>query len=392
MKLPVIELKAKRNSLHPWIFERMVRHPRPAMAAGTLVEVKGKDGEFIGRGIYNGTSQISLRLLTQNRAQELDQRFFRAALERALAFRRDTLRLSESTDAFRWVHGEADGLSGLIVDRYADVCVVQPFSAGWSGQTLDWIVEGLQALAPGSRIALRPELRAADREGLDYAAELSRYPGPENVEVQEHGLRVNVDLRAGHKTGFFLDQRENRQRLATLARGKKVLDCFCYTGGFSLAAMRAGAASATAVDLDDAALAVGRANAERNDVAVEFVQANVFDHLRKVVVSSERPDVLILDPSKLAGVKDELPRAMRMYGDLNRLAMQAVAPGGVLLTCSCSGLVSEPEFLSILTRAAIEANATFQVFAIAGAAADHPWSTLFPEGRYLKAVYARVVK
>ena len=225
---------------------------------------------------------------------------------------------------------------------------------------------------------------------MDFSKVAKDYPCPDSVEIRENLLRMKVNLKTGHKTGFFLDQRENRLTLSQYCHGKEVLDCFCYTGGFAISAMLAGAKSATGIDLDEKALETAQENAQLNSVKVAFQHANVFDYLRMMNGKGMHADVVILDPAKLAGCTEEINRAHRTYGDINRLGMQAVRPGGILLTCSCSGLVSERDFLSILTRSAAEAGVVLQIFKITGASSDRPFSTIFPEGRYLKAVFARV--
>ncbi|UJS16074.1 MAG: class I SAM-dependent rRNA methyltransferase [Candidatus Jettenia sp.] len=389
MTLPVISLKAKRNSLHPWIFDRMIRHPQKRLKPGTLVEVVSKEGVFIGRGIYNYKSNIGIRLLTENVSEPLNKEFFLRKLQQAKMLREEVLGIQKISNSYRLIHGESDGLSGLIIDKFADVFVIEPYSAGYVG-TIEWIVSSLQSLYPGARIAVRPDERTAAKEGIDFLSVAKDYPCPDFVEIKENLLQMRVNLETGHKTGFFLDQRENRLTLSQYCSGKEVLDCFCYTGGFAISAMLMGAKSATGIDLDEKALEMAQENARLNSVKVTFQHVNVFDYLRTMHAKGEQTDVLILDPAKLAGHKDEMKRAHRTYGDINRLGMQVIRPGGILLTCSCSGLVSEKDFLSILTRSAAEAGVVLQIFKVTGASSDHPFSTIFPEGRYLKAVFARV--
>lgn len=389
MELPIISLKARRNSLHPWIFNRMIRHPQKNLKPGTLVEVVSKEGEFIGRGIYNYKSNIGIRLLTENISELPDQKFFFKKLEQAKSLREEILQIHTTSDSYRLVHGEADGLSGLIIDKFADTFVIEPYSAGYI-ETVGWLASSLQSLYPGCRIAVRPDERTAAKEGIDFSKAAKQYPGPDSLEIKENLLKMKVNLKTGHKTGFFLDQRENRLALSQYCRDKEVLDCFCYTGGFAISAMLAGARSATGIDLDEDALETAGENARLNSVKVTFQHVNVFDHLRMMTGKGMQSDVVILDPAKLAGCAEEIKRAHRTYGDINRLGMQAVKPGGILLTCSCSGLISERDFLSILTRSAAEAGVVLQIFKITGASSDHPFSTVFPEGRYLKAVFARV--
>ena len=360
MELPVISLKARRNSLHPWIFNRMIRHPQKKLKPGTLVEIISKEGEFIGRGIYNYKSNIGIRLLTENISELLDREFFFKKFEQAKVLREEILQIHKTSNCYRLVHGEADGLSGLIIDKLADVFVVEPYSAGYI-ETMNWIVSSLQSLYPGSRIVVRPDERTAAKEGVDFSKIAKNYPGPDSLEIKENFLKMKVNLKTGHKTGFFLDQRENRLTLSEYCHNKEVLDCFCYTGGFAISAMLAGARSATGIDLDEDALETAQENAHLNSVQVTFQHVNVFDHLRMMTSRGTQADVVILDPAKLAGCTEEIKRAHRTYGDINRLGMQVVRPGGILLTCSCSGLVSERDFLSILTRSAAEAGVVLQI-------------------------------
>ncbi|MDQ1272164.1 MAG: rRNA (cytosine1962-C5)-methyltransferase [Planctomycetota bacterium] len=389
MELPVISLKARRNSLHPWIFSRMIRHPQQRLQPGSLVEVLSREGSFIGRGIYNYKSNIGIRLLTENTSEMLGSEFFFKKLEQAKILREEILGIHRTSNCYRLVHGEADGLSGLIIDKFADVFVVEPYSAGYIG-IMEWIASSLQSLYPGSRIVVRPDERIAVKEGADFSKVAKAYPSPDFIEISENLLRMKVNLKTGHKTGFFLDQRENRLTLSQYCHGKEVLDCFCYTGGFAISAMLAGAKSASAIDLDEKALETARENARLNSANVTFQHVNAFDHLRMMISKGMQADIVILDPAKLAGCTEEINRAHRTYGDINKLGMQVVSPGGILLTCSCSGLISEMDFLSILTRSAAEAGVVLQIFKLTGASPDHPFSSIFPEGRYLKAVFARV--
>jgi 23S rRNA (cytosine1962-C5)-methyltransferase len=386
-----VHLSVRRNSLHPWIYKRMVRRPRARIVPGALVEVRSREDEFVARAIYSPASEVALRVLTEDPDEEVDAAFFAERLRRARDLREKVLRLQERTDAYRLVHAEADGLSGLVVDKYGEVAVLRLYSAGYL-RLLDQLTDALNRLYPGMRVAVRADAATARREGFDLSSLPSARDVPGRVVVHEDGRAMEVDLAAGHKTGFFLDQRDNRSCFAGLVAGARVLDCFCYTGGFAIAAARGGASAVRGVDLDERALACARANARRNAVDVEFEHADVFDVLRRMSGSGESYDAVVLDPAKLAGVRAEVRRARRTYGDLNRLACGVVREGGLLLTCSCSGLVSAQDFVSIVGRSAAQAGCHLQVFRIAGAAADHPVISSFPEGRYLKAVFARVMR
>lgn len=209
MELPQIQLKARRNSLHPWIFDRMIRHPQKRLQPGTLVEVISREGDFIGRGIYNDKSNIGIRLLTENSSELLDHEFFFKKLEQAKTLREEILGIQKTSNSYRLVHGEADGLSGLIIDKFANVFVVEPYSAGYLG-IMEWIVLSLQSLYPGARVVARPDERTAAKEGVDFAKVSKAYPVPDSIEIKENFLVMKVNLKTGHKTGFFLDQRENR--------------------------------------------------------------------------------------------------------------------------------------------------------------------------------------
>jgi 23S rRNA (cytosine1962-C5)-methyltransferase len=318
----------------------------------------------------------------------IDAAFVFKRLEAAKHMRETILRITETSDSYRLVHAEADGLSGLVIDKFADVLVIEPFSAGWL--TLGpLLVEALRTLYPNCRVCFRADEKTEKTEGISFGPIASEYPPPAFCDIHENGLVLRVDLVRGHKTGYFLDQRENRAAIAAFAAGKKVWDLFSYTGGFGLAAAQAGAAEVTSVDLDEKALETAGLNAQKNKLKVTYVHRNCFDFLRDKTTTKEDADIIIVDPAKLAAVKEEIPRALKTYNDINRLAIGALRKGGILLTCSCSGLVAEPQFLSVVMNAAREAGRELQIFRVTGAAADHPWSTDFPEGRYLKAVFAR---
>jgi len=289
------------------------------------------------------------------------------------------------TDAYRLCHAEGDGLTGLVVDRFGSVVVAQLFSRGWFVQ-LEALRKTLTTLVPGASVHVVADDKAASYEG--FVLPPQQNPAP--VVVTENGAKFRVNFATGHKTGFFCDQRDSRLAVAGIASGRNVLDLCCYTGGFAIHAARAGAKQVTAVDLDEDVLETARRNARLNAVTVAFEHRDAFDFLRALPTPSPH-DLVILDPSKLARNKLELAKARRSYYDLNVLALGAVARGGVLVTCSCSGLVSEPEFLEILREASRAAGRELRTFRVAGAGADHPVSSLYPEGRYLKVVSAVVV-
>jgi 23S rRNA (cytosine1962-C5)-methyltransferase len=285
------------------------------------------------------------------------------------------------------LHAEGDDVSGLVVDVYAGVASVSLYSLGWHRRYTE-VERVLIEEAGVERVVPRVDRRTAQMEGFDWPHAAGGTP----VDVVEHGVRFRMDPGGGHKTGFFLDQRENRRLVAGLARGRTVFDGMTYTGGFALAAARGGAASVRGMDLDEEAVDHARRNAALNDVQVAFEHGDVFDALRTLAAASpaERPDLLVLDPPKWARDRAGLPGALQRYGDLNRLALDAVRPGGLLCTCTCSGLVSEEDFLDVLRRAALDARRAVRFLHVGGAAPDHPVAANFPEGRYLSCVLATV--
>lgn len=386
-----VRLKGARATIHPLVWKNRIdpRSVTRGVGPGDVVRVIGEDGAPVGRATYHPRVTIALRMLTFDPDEAIDEAFFVRRLTRALALRRDVLRVEQVTDAYRLVHAEADGLSGLVVDVLGDVVVCEVFSLGMS-RLEPLFRAALAQLLPGKRVVVQQNERAASIEGYRVAP---RKDDPAEVEIQEHGVRYKVDLREGHKTGFFCDQRDNRAYLATLCRGRAVYDLHTYNGGFAFnAAMRGEARSVTGVDLDEKAVAVAVRNAKLNQVQhqVKFAQADAFAYLRDLLRTNTRPEVLILDPPKLARDKNELEEGLRIYHDLNRLALEAIADDGILLTCSCSGVVSEDDLLDVLRRTAAKTRREVTILRLAGAAPDHPVALHIPESRYLKAVFARV--
>ncbi len=385
-RLPTVTLKIERRSSHPWIFQKMVEKPSGRIAPGSVVEIEDRNGTWVGRGFYNGHSRIALRLLTANPDEAVDADFFAKKIGEAVAFRREVLGLDTVTDAYRLVHSEADGLSGLVVDRFGDTVVVEFFAAGMFKQR-SVLLEVLKSHFPAAKFYWFTEEHVGKQESFDCRPP---EPPPPGV-IQEHGLKFRVAPGSKHKTGFFLDQRDNRRTLASFCGGKRVLDICCNSGGFSIYAKAlGGAGEVVGVDLDEQALDLAKQNAKLNGAAVRYIQADLFSWLRDVLPNGEQFDVVVLDPAKLTRDRESVDQALRKYCDMNRLAIQAVRPGGIFLTCSCTGLVREEDFLESLKRAAWQAGRTLQVFKVSGAAADHPFLIHVPEGRYLKAVFARV--
>lgn len=385
-ELPQVRLKIDRRSSHPWIFQKMVEKPSQRLPGGSVVDILDRSGQWVGRGFYNGHSRIALRVLSANPEEKIDSGFFKIKLHEAIRFRREILRLDEVTDACRLFFSEGDGISGLVVDRFGALIVVEYFAAGpWRFR--DQIHELLQECYPGSQLYWFAEQHVQKQESFDCHAP----PPPPASTITEHGVRFRVQAGAKHKTGFFADQRENRLRLASLTAGKRVLDLCCNSGGFAVYAKAKGNADeVTGVDLDEEAVELAKQNANLNQARVRFVQADLFPWLRDMLAQGQRWDVVILDPSKQTRDREELELALRKYYDMNKLALQAVVPGGLFLSCSCTGLVSEDAFLETLRRAAWQAGRSLQIFHLSGAAPDHPFLAHVREGRYLKAVWGRV--
>src|SRR5436853_1170312 len=384
--LPQVRVKIARRSWHPWLFQKMEEKPAARIPGGSVVDVADRDGQWVGRGFYNGHSRIALRVLTADPVEAVDEAFFARRLAQAVALRRDWLGLDAVSDAYRLVHSEGDGLSGLVVDRFGATLVLEFFAAGMY-RFRPALQEALAGHFPDSRFYWFAEEHVQKQESFDCRPPEPPPPGL----ITEHGLRFRVAPGSKHKTGFFTDQRDNRKTLASFCAGKRVLDLCCNTGGFSVYAKALGQAEdVVGVDLDEQAIALAKQNANLNQAKVRFVQGDLFTWLRDILPSGQRFDVVVLDPSKQTRDREEIDFALKRYFDMNKLALQAVAPGGIFLTCSCTGLVSEEMFLETLRRAAWQAGRTVQIFKIAGAAADHPYLAHVPEGRYLKAVFCRV--
>jgi len=385
--LPTVHLKNERRSNHPWVFQKTVDKPDPKPKPGSVVEVVDREGQWCGRGFYNGHSRIALRMLSERRDEAIDEAFFAQRIADAVALRRDTLKLDTVTDAYRLFHSEGDGLSGLVVDRFGDTLVIEYFSAGmW--RVRDAVRRALDAHFPGATHYWFAEAHVQKQESFDCKAPAP----PEPAIITEHGVRFRAAPGTGHKTGFFADQRDNRKLLAEFSAGKTVLDLCCNSGGFGIYAKAIGGASeVTGIDLDEEILDIAEGNAKLNKARVRFIQADIFPWLRDVAVGNRNQyDVVILDPAKMTRDREQVIPALKKYLDMNKLALAAVKPGGVFLTCSCTGLVSEEQFLDMLRRAAFYAGRTVQVLRVTGAGPDHPWLAHVPESRYLKAAFCRV--
>ena len=364
----------------------MVVKPKERLRPGSVVDVVDREGQWAGRGFYNGHSRIALRILTTNQDQAIDEHFFRERFTEAIALRRDVLQLDSVTDSYRVVHSEGDRLSGLIVDRFGSMLVLEFFSAG-AHLFRETIRDVLLSQFPNSEVYWFAERHVQKQESFDcHAMDL-----PEPSTITEHDVRFQVRPGDKHKTGFFLDQRDNRLRLSQLTHGKSVLDLCCNSGGFAVyAKVKGNAEEVIGLDLDEQALERAKQNANLNQVRIRWVQADLFPWLRDAIEHGKTFDVVVLDPSKQTRNREEVDKALRRYVDMNRLALQVLSPGGIFLTCSCTGLVREEDFIHAIKRAAWQAGRTVRVLSVTGAAPDHPFQVHVPESRYLKAVLCQV--
>lgn len=388
---PTVRLKNAWKSTHPWIFQRLVEKPAQRPRPGSIVDVVGVDDDWIGRGFYNGHSRIALRMLDGDPEAVIDAGWFSRKIAAAVSLRRDVLRLDEVSDAWRVFHSEGDGISGLVVDRYADLLVLEYFSAG-AFRHREWIMAALSEQFPGCRFHATADEHVQKQESFDFRGFSSEGTVPTTPAIiTEHGVRFRADPTGAHKTGFFADQRENRQWLSQHVEGRRVLDLCCNTGGFAVYAAVRGAAEVVGVDIDADVIEIAKGNAKLNAVRLRFVQADIFPWLRDQGNAGEQYDVVILDPAKMTRDRDQVIPALKKYLDMNKLAISVVKPGGLFATFSCTGLVAEDQFLDMLRRAAFYSNRTVQVLKVAGAGPDHPWLAQVPESRYLKAVFCRVL-
>ena len=392
---PCITLREGREKSllrrHPWIFSGAIECVDGAPASGDTLSVRSAQGKFLAWAAYNSGSQITARVWSWLEPEKIDANFFRAKISQALALRRD-LKLADESSGMRLIHAESDGLPGLIVDRYGNVLVMQIGSAG-AERWRDICADILQELCKPACIYERSDSDSRALEGLPERNGVLRGILPENLEVIEHGLRFKVDVAAGQKTGFYLDQRDNRALTETLARDKDVLNCFCYTGGFSLFALRGGAKSVLSIDASEEALQLAQRNVELNGLnaaRAEWQCADVFAALRKLRDQGRSFDFIILDPPKFAPTAAFAEKAARGYKDINLLGFKLLRPGGLLFTYSCSGGISEDLFQKIIAGAALDAGVNAQIVYNLHAAADHPVLLSFPEGAYLKGLVLRV--
>jgi 23S rRNA (cytosine1962-C5)-methyltransferase len=394
---PRVYLKERRAlpffSRHPWVFagaiDRVEGEPQP----GAAVTLHASDGRFIARGLYNHHSQIRVRLYCWDEGENLDAEFWSRRLDAAIALRQTLYGPFDGEAACRLVFSEADGLSGLIVDRYGDWLLVQ-FTSLALADRRDVLLDLLEAKLRPRGIWLRTEKGIRESEQLELADGLARgVEPPRPLFVAENGVSYGVDVVQGHKTGFYLDQRDNRAAVARYVAGQRVLDVFCYTGGFGLTALKVGKAREVhAVDVSEAALTLAKANAELNHVlpAMRFVKSDAFEELERLAAAGELFDTVILDPPKLTRHRAGLAKALRGYHSLNQLALGVLNPGGILVSCSCSGLIGRDDFVSMLASVSQRSGRPIQILESRGQAADHPTSVHCLETSYLKCYICRV--
>lgn len=380
----------KYYSYHPAVFPNMAGAVSPDAGAGDLVNVYDKEGRRFGAGYWNPKARVPLRVLHHGESPfgeaELD-----AMLVRAVRLRRETLKLDADSDAYRLVHSDADGLSGLVVDRYADTLSIEVTTLGAWRRIRRWLPLLHQEAGTAQHVLhVDPEIALMEGMRIADVPEASE-DGPRGVRIREHGVRYHVNFEDGHKTGFFCDQRDNRARLGRLARGR-VLDLCTYTGGFALAArVLAGCEDVTGVDLDEKAIAQARLNANLNQTRVNWTHGDAFTWGRQMIQNGQLWDTVVLDPPKLIHHRDRQEEGVFKYRDLNAVALQLVRRGGLFVSCSCSGLIGMDAFEELVIGAAHRQGRKLQILDRTGPGLDHPVMSNCPESRYLKAIWSVVV-
>jgi 23S rRNA (cytosine1962-C5)-methyltransferase len=388
--MPITLNPTREKSLlrrHPWIFAGAIKQVDENPASGSTVDLLSSEGQFLARAFYSPTSQIRARVWTF-KDEPVDKEFFRRKIKVALEMRQK-LKVESLSNAYRLLHGESDGIPGLIVDRYDNVLVLQSLTTGsefWKETIADILVEetGVQ------NIYERSDADVRELEGLQPITGILRGEVPNApLTITEYDLKFNVDIQQGHKTGFYLDQRVNRHRVGEFAKDRDVLNCFCYTGGFSIHALAGGAKSVLSVDSSADALALGKENIILNNLPAEkatWLEGDVFQLLRKFRDENRSFDMIILDPPKFAPTAAHAEKASRAYKDINLLAFKLLRHGGLLFTYSCSGGIDEALFQKIVASAALDAGANATIIEHLSQGSDHPVSLHFPEGAYLKGL------
>ncbi|KVN93285.1 23S rRNA methyltransferase [Burkholderia ubonensis] len=385
---------------HPWIYTNAIDRVDGKPAPGATVIVRAHDGRFLARGAYSPHSQIRVRVWSFDENEPIDHAFFKRRVQRAVAHRNTMV---SGTGAVRLVFGEADGLPGLIVDHYVEDSgaasprgqLVCQFMAAGVEAWKDAIVAALVGATGCPNVYERSDVSIREKEGLEQTTGvLAGDPPPATLITNENGVRYHVDVPNGHKTGFYVDQRDNRALVTQYANGRDVLNCFCYTGGFSLAALKGGAARVVSIDSSGDALALAQQNVVANGfdpARASWLDADAFKTLRRLVDEGDRFDLIVLDPPKFAPTRDSVNRAARAYKDINLSGFKLLRPGGLLFTYSCSGAIDMDLFQKIVAGAAADAKVDARILKRLGAGVDHPLLSAFPEGEYLKGLLLQIV-
>ncbi len=378
---------------HPWIFSRAIEHEDKDIKSGETIDVFSSTGTWLARASYSPVSQIRARVWSFDEKDQINESFFEKKIKAAKA-RRDELIAQRELSAYRLIDAESDGIPGLIADVYNNWIVLEILSAGSDAFKKD-ITEALKKVFPGFNIYERSDVSVRRKEGLkERKGVIFGEEPPEQIEISENnGVKILVDIKNGHKTGYYLDQRDNRRSLSKYCKGKKVLNCFCYTGGFALYALKGGASSVWNVDVSEPALNIGKQNIMLNHLdigRVKTVKADVFKFLRKMVEEKQTFDVIVLDPPKFIESKSQVVSGSRGYKDINLLAFKLLSPGGILQTYSCSGLMTPDLFQKIVADAALDAGRNGHIIEHLAQASDHPVSLPCPETFYLKGLTVQV--
>ena len=396
VRYPTASLKPHREESllngHLWIFSGALQQPPHWIEPGGLVDVKSATGQFVARGYYNPHTDIAIRILTHDAEEAIDEAFLRRRIRGAVELRQ--IFDPDQTNMYRLIHAEGDGLPGLVVDRFADILVAQIHTAGME-RLRPLLLDVLMEETGVRGLLLRNDSQSRRREGLEIeepAAAAGEVPA--QVAVRENRVQFLVDPRQGQKTGFFIDQRDKREALRKYARDKRVLNCFSYTGGFSVyAALTSNKTSVTSVDISAPAIEAARQHFILNGLdpnAHQFLIADVFDYLEQASRDEEQFDVVVLDPPAFAKTQSARTQALKAYRRLNMLAMQVLRPGGILLSCSCSGVVGMDDLLGVLSQVAQRLHRSVQLLETYTHGVDHPINLAMPETSYLKAVFCRV--
>ncbi len=394
--MPSIKLKRGRvksiGRKHPWIFSGAIESVRDVRSNGETVEIISADGKHLGYGSFSKESQISVRMLSFNPEEKPDEIFIKKRIKEALNFR-DSIVDKSSTNAYRLINAESDNLPGIIVDKYSDYLVCQFLSAGaefWKNIVIDALIELTDPIC----IYERSDVDVRDKEGLVKSKGIIFGKLPDlPIEIIENGNKLLVDIVNGHKTGFYLDQRENRKIISDFARGRNILNCFSFTGGLSVYALKAGASKVINIDSSEEALSLAEKNLINNGFTnnqYENICEDVFKYLRKLRDSNQKYDLIILDPPKFAESVSQVEKASRGYKDINLLAMKLLNPNGILFTFSCSGHITRELFNKIISDAALDSGREVKIIKHLTQSPDHSISTNFPESLYLKGLVCNV--